>query len=898
MSSPTTLDPTVRADAAVPETDVSQGARESRALAEIVHEINQSPELHRVFALIARHAAELLGASGSRVGMLENGEIVIVGAFGDAHTTLGAHLALDDALCSEAIRAARPVRHTFRTAWEGEPATAAPRNVVVAPLLVGHRAIGAIAVLGRETRDFSEHDEQILLALANHAAVAIENARLLRASVRTLRHASILATSARSLALNVSPNAMYADIWRIAHQSLGADGIAIYLADPGTRATELAYAAGLATDLVQEMLPTFWETFAGRSLVSGVADFRRDLHQVADRPAAHQMLERGVTAMAMLPLVVEGRPRGVLSLRFREPQGFEPEQRQLLTDFSSHAAVALRNAMLLEHSERRAARFSAVAKVQQAISGVLSLSEVYAEIYHAVASVVDAPSFALVRFDEEAQEFSLDYVVEDGRSIDSAALPHFPLGDGVTSQAYRLRAPSVTTRPEQGWTGPPAEIGGSGSPAVLLCAPILHGDRVLGVLQARSNRQDAYGWGDIDLVMLIARQAGTAIANALLFEAERHQREEAEAAAEIARVTLRAATVEDEADALLRVLDEVAPSDAWALAVEQAGESELRIAAALGAASALAGTSCPAGHATTIPGTWDAVYPLVARDHAVGILAVGSAVGGRAYRLATVTRLLPSLALALDTIRLREEERRVAEQMRQSEKLAALGELVAGVAHEVNNPLAGISAFAQLLQGDRLTSEQHEAVQMIKREADRAVAVIRDLLTFARKSGPRSVLVDLNALLQQTLRLRQYALRTNGVEVVLELEPRLQPMHGDDRQLQQVLLNLIVNAEHAMALSTYRVLRLRTANVGSRVVVEVSDTGTGMSPELQVRIFEPFFTTKNEGKGTGLGLSVSYGIVHTHGGTLTVASEPGRGATFIVSLPADRRAPAPAAPVT
>ena len=885
MPSPTLHDSADAARAGTREPDVSQGAREARALAEIVQEINQSPELDRVFALIARHASELLDAPGARVGMLENGRLAFVAAVGSARTSEG--FAIDDSCCADALRTARPARDRVAAA------SGVNHGVLAAPLIVGHRAIGSISVVTDDARDFSDHEERILLALANHAAIAIENARLLRASVRTLRHASILATSARSLALNVSPQAMYADIWRIAHQSLGVDGISIYLADPGTHVAELAHVSGLSAEYAEEVVPAFWDTMLARAVITGVPDFRRDLREMGDRPISRQLLERGVNAVALLPLIVEGRPRGVLSVRYREVQAFEPEQRQLLSDFSSHAAVALRNALLLERTEQRAARLAAVAKVQQAISAALSLPEVYAEGYRAVASVVDCPSFALLRFDDEARAFLPEYVVDDGRPLECSALPRIPLGDGLTSQAFRLRAPSIVSRGASGWDVSAVEIGETQSPAIILSAPIVHGEQVLGVLQAQSYRRDAYNWGDVDLVMLLASQAGSAIANALAFEAERHEREEAEAAAAIARVALSPVTLEQAADECLRIIEGVLPGCASALAVEQADDGRLHIIAARGAAASLAGSVRMGADAFAVPADWDTVFRLTALDHAVGVLAIGGLPVTEGRRLAAVSRLVPSLALALHTIRMRDEERRLSEQMRQHEKLAALGELVAGVAHEVNNPLAGISAFSQLLQEGHLTEEQREAVQMIKREADRAVAVIRDLLTFARKSGPRAVPIDLNALLEQTLRLRQYGLRTAGVEVALETEPALHSLHGDDRQLQQVLLNLIVNAEHAMASTSRRVLRLRTANEGTRVVLEVSDSGTGMSPELQARIFEPFFTTKGEGKGTGLGLSVSYGIVHAHGGTLTVASTPGAGATFRLSLPAGSARGAP-----
>jgi signal transduction histidine kinase len=229
--------------------------------------------------------------------------------------------------------------------------------------------------------------------------------------------------------------------------------------------------------------------------------------------------------------------------------------------------------------------------------------------------------------------------------------------------------------------------------------------------------------------------------------------------------------------------------------------------------------------------------------------------------------------------------RRLAEQMRQREKLAALGELLAGVAHELNNPLAGISAFAQLLLEEPLADGQRESVRLIKRESDRATGVLRDLLLFARSSGPTRAPVDLNAVLELTLRLRAYSLRSADVTVVSLLEPGLPAVVGDEQRLQQVVLNLLVNAEHALSGASTRQLTVHTARRGDRVILEVTDTGAGMAADVQQRIFEPFFTTKPPGAGTGLGLSVSRAIVDAYEGSISVTSAPGRGATFRVSLP-------------
>lgn len=226
------------------------------------------------------------------------------------------------------------------------------------------------------------------------------------------------------------------------------------------------------------------------------------------------------------------------------------------------------------------------------------------------------------------------------------------------------------------------------------------------------------------------------------------------------------------------------------------------------------------------------------------------------------------------------------EQLRHTEKMIALGELVAGVAHEINNPLTGISAFAQMLLEDPLTEDQRESVQVIKQEADRAKHIINDLLLFSRATGRGSGPVRVNDVLAQTVRLRAYSLRNAGIEVQLDLDAANPMVTGDAQQLQQVFLNVVGNAEHAMRERTTRVLQIRTHVVDGTVRITATDTGRGMPDDVRRRIFEPFFTTKPEGHATGLGMSVSYGIIQAHDGTIEISSEPGVGTTVVIVLPA------------
>lgn len=234
------------------------------------------------------------------------------------------------------------------------------------------------------------------------------------------------------------------------------------------------------------------------------------------------------------------------------------------------------------------------------------------------------------------------------------------------------------------------------------------------------------------------------------------------------------------------------------------------------------------------------------------------------------------------------ELERSREALYQSEKLNALGSLLAGVSHELNNPLAIILAQAELLEHQLAGSPEADRVGKIRRAAERSARIVQTFLAMARQRSPRHAPVSINEVVTAALDLTEYGLRSSGVLLDRRLSADLPALMADSDQLHQVFMNLIVNAQQAMeAHAGKRKLSVTTAagQEPGTVVVEVADTGPGVPAELQRRIFEPFFTTKPQEKGTGVGLSFSLGLVEAHGGRLEVLDRPGGGACFRVSLP-------------
>jgi PAS domain S-box-containing protein len=233
------------------------------------------------------------------------------------------------------------------------------------------------------------------------------------------------------------------------------------------------------------------------------------------------------------------------------------------------------------------------------------------------------------------------------------------------------------------------------------------------------------------------------------------------------------------------------------------------------------------------------------------------------------------------------EELRLRDQLVHSERLSAIGELVAGVAHEINNPLQTIVGCVELMLDDRPGAASNKRdLETVRREAARAGQIVRNLLSFVRRGAPDRVATDLTAIVRATVDLREYHLRQRNITIDAQyaFEPLMAMVNRDE--IQQLFLNLLLNAEHAMTASGVPgTIRVTTGSEKGRHFVEIADSGPGISPELRGRIFEPFFTTKQVGEGTGLGLSISHGIAYAHGGTLDLMESEG-GARFRLSLPA------------
>jgi two-component system NtrC family sensor kinase len=554
------------------------------------------------------------------------------------------------------------------------------------------------------------------------------------------------------------------------------------------------------------------------------------------------------------------------------------------SDSEARAVIdqALRERRLRRDKERltaslqqKVAELTVLSRIGKSVTGLMDQEQLLQRIVEAAVFITKAEEGFLLLHDAQQDELYLRAAKNLGEQ--RAQSLRIPVDDTLAGQVVRTGKP---VRLDQARTGVALKVKTGFLVRAILQVPLTLGDQVIGVL-AVDNRSTSRTFSEDDQYLLatLADYAAIAIENARLYEQVRLSEQRYKGLFANAydliftlNPDLRIASMNRVgeqltgyavADLLGRPLRSLCTAESW-------GAVEPYLRALLGGR-----------------GVEPFEVEIARRDGDTTYLEVSAQVIPNGVGVKGVHCIARDL-----TVR-----RRLEQQLIQSEKLSAIGQLVAGVAHELNNPLTSVSGYAQLLLRDRrIPEEPRQDIEQIHAQAERAAKIVQNLLIFAREHKPERSMVSINETIRRALALQAYQLRVDNIGVALELDQSLPDTTADSHQLQQVFLNLITNARHAMVEKGGRgTLTLRSSLApgedGDQIRVEVIDTGVGIPERDLQRIFNPFYTTKPVGQGTGLGLSICFGIVREHDGQIWAESQAGVGTRVSVTLPLRRLEP-------
>ena len=578
-----------------------------------------------------------------------------------------------------------------------------------------------------------------------------------------------------------------------------------------------------------------------------------------------------------------------------------------------------------EARDEQSRALEALYKISSIVAGPQPFTETLLGVLEEVKTVMEVDSADLRMPD--AEKAGLRVVASVGSAL-------HPIGtfrayaDSRTGRAFQQGKPIISHDFEVSRRGGAdrGQRSGSGYDAQSVAwLPVRAAGRTVGVLAVDTAKRDHFNAHRVRILTTIADGIGTLIENAQLRETERRHVRELEVLHQAAMILAGDGTFEEKAK---RVLDAIVAlsGDCASLRVPDESGEQLRLLAAtwpetidvVEVSASVSGEAFSgrkpvvvnahaadprASQATIDYGIRSrAAFPVVVNELPRAVLTVSSRLPHyfTPERVALLATIAAGIGPSLERARLeeenhrREQERALAleqlqmaeQQLLQSGKLATIGELAAGIAHEINNPLNNVMGFAQLLMDQDLPPQAQRDLEKIYAEGQRAATIVQNLLVFARNSEPEPRPVDIRAVIDRACSLKAYDLRRRSVELRTDLPDAVPLVAGDDQRLVEVMLNLLTNAEQAIA-STERagVITISCEADGDRIRIRVSDDGPGIPPEVLGRIFEPFFTTKGVGAGTGLGLSICQGIIRQHQGELWAESDLGTGATFHVELP-------------
>jgi C4-dicarboxylate-specific signal transduction histidine kinase/ActR/RegA family two-component response regulator len=577
---------------------------------------------------------------------------------------------------------------------------------------------------------------------------------------------------------------------------------------------------------------------------------------------------------------------------------------------------------------RREQQARSLIEVGQAITSSLELQAVLELIVDRACVLVGATRFALAAVEQEEPEAVVRFIARRGLSpvfLERMRPTHWR--DGTTAAAIKERrtvwSADILNDPELPLSAPTRAVVEAEGYRAVLSVPLLFNERAIGALVMYRDTVGPFSPEEIDLLQTFAAHAAIAVENARLFASQQLRAARLRALARLTHIVSSSLDTSEVLSAIARAAAELMNAPLVSIWIADEAREIVRLRALSDDAFAddhpsvrrfgEGGTGWVARHRRPLHAAdvftddrilardWFAAHglssslslPVLFDESLLGVLVL---FGRRPFAFdADEQELLDSFvaqaAVAIRNARLYEEVRTAheslahsQEQLIHSEKLGAIGRLVAGIAHELNNPLAAVLGRAYLAERESDSPAVKEQIRQLRESAERAAEIVRNLLQFARHSPATVDAVDVNVLVERVLDLSGSAGITRDVTVVRSLGPEIPHTWGDFVRLQQALLNVIANACQAMG-EAGGVLTVTTSTRAGVIRIEMADTGPGVAPEIRTRIFDPFFTTRPVGKGTGLGLSVAHGIVAAHDGRIWLDESESPGARFVVELP-------------
>ena len=770
-------------------------------------------------------------------------------------------------------------------------------------LTVHNRLLGIIAVsrVGHDARPFDREEFAVLGSFANHAAIALENARLFEEATRQAARMRALAEVERLLSENLDSGAIAQRIVESLRVLLAVRVCTVYrLVEASGDLAALAVAGDVGPSYGPDIVFPSGTGVAAIAVREGRPVATPDMLEdprVSLTPAVRARIEQAsYRAVLALPLAVDGRVMGALGVGDRRGRAFRDEDVQLAQAFAAQAANALENARLYEDAQRREREAAILARVARELTESLEPDEVGKRIVKNVRQLVGAPLSLLHLVQPDG---SLRVIAWSGEAPPYSTPEHpLPAGTGVSSIVVRegrpfwssdlLNDPSVVLAEETRQA-----LQRSGNRAYL-GAPLRLKGEIIGSLTVGDKLGRAFSHGEVALLETFADHVAMVLVNTQLFAGEKAAR----AAAEASERALKESEsryrglVEGSLQGVYIHKDSIIRFANPALARIFGYESPEEM---IGARS----TGLMAPHEVSRLEGYAAARlrgePVPSRYEYEGVRRYGTGLWVEAA--ASVVPWEEERAFLVTVVDIT-ERKRLEEELRQSQKMEAVGRLAGGVAHDFNNLLTVIIGRAGLAL-DRVGPEDplRRDFEVIQKTAERGATVTQQLLAFSRKQVLQPKVLDLDAIVigMETMLRR---LIGEHIRLATVSGEEVECVKADPGQIEQVIMNLALNARDAMPGGG--TLTIETANAtlddrwvgrhpGSRpgryVRLTVTDTGSGLDEKAQAHLFEPFFTTKEIGKGTGLGLAMVYGIVKQSNGYIAVESAPGRGTSFEIHLP-------------